>query len=82
MSSTGLRCLHRIESKKTAIRKLTSTRSDVNRIQRRGEFRLRKNAGSERRLLRIDESASAEEGGLRTNVGKKSRFLRQKPPAE
>jgi hypothetical protein len=38
MSSTELRCLHRIESKNRPQRKLTSTRSDVNGIQRRGEI--------------------------------------------
>lgn len=38
MSCTELRCLHRIESKNRAQRKLTSTRSDVNGIQRRGEI--------------------------------------------
>src|SRR5580658_10229423 len=35
MSITELRCLHGIESKKPAHRKLTSTCSDVNGIQRR-----------------------------------------------
>jgi len=60
MSSTGLRCLHRIESKKRAHQKLTSTRSDVNGIQRCDEIHLRKNAGDERRLLQIDESAAVE----------------------
>src|SRR5580704_9975293 len=54
MSSTGLRCLHRIESKKPAIRKLTSTRSDVNRIQRRGKCQFLQNAGSARQLLQVD----------------------------
>jgi hypothetical protein len=34
MSSTELRCLHRNDSKKPAHRKLTSTWSDVNGIQR------------------------------------------------
>jgi hypothetical protein len=55
MSSTGLRCLHRIESKKPAIRKLTSTRSDVNRIQRRGKCQFLQNAGSAQQLLQVDE---------------------------
>ncbi len=38
MSITELRCLHRNESKKRAQRKLTSTRRDVNGIQRRGKI--------------------------------------------
>jgi hypothetical protein len=64
MSSTELRCLHRIESKKRAHQKLTSTRSDVNGIQRCEEIQLRKNAGDERRLLQIDEGAAVEVSGF------------------
>jgi hypothetical protein len=56
MSVTELRCLHGNESKKPAIRKLTSTWGDVNGIQRCGEQLLRINEDGERRLLQIDES--------------------------
>jgi hypothetical protein len=69
MCITELRCLHRIELKKPAQRKLTSTRRDVNGIQRRGEQLLRKNEDGERRLLQIDESAGVAASGCSDRNG-------------
>jgi hypothetical protein len=68
MSSTGLRCLHEIESKKPAHRKLASTRSDVNGIQRACVFsasqacRLRADYYSLMKVLSLSWSVFAPEG--------------------